>query len=139
MKELWQQLNEHHYQQTPVFREDFVNYTFEDRIKKITSKVNSKENILLELVIDEKENKPIGYCITTINDGRNGEIDSLYVDNQYRGYNVGGKLMERAVKWMDERDVETQIIGVVAGNEDVLEFYKRYDFYPKAYVLKRKK
>lgn len=139
MKDLWQQLNDHHYKQTPVFREDFVNYTFEDRIKKITSKVSSKENILIDLVIDEKENKPIGYCITTINEEHNGEIDSLYVDDGYRGYKIGANLMERAVRWMDERDVNTQIIGVVAGNEDVLDFYKRYEFYPKAYVLKRKK
>jgi len=43
--------------------------------------------------------------------------------------------MNRAIEWLDNAEVKTKIIGVAEGNEDVLDFYKRYGFYKRRVIL----
>lgn len=45
--------------------------------------------------------------------------------------------MNRALEYLDKNQVETKIIGVSEGNENVLEFYKKYVFYKRRVILEQ--
>ncbi len=81
----------------------------------------------------------IGYCISTIEkeNNKDGEIDSIYIEEQYRNSGLGRIFMERAIKWLKSKDVETMVLLVGVGNEQVMEFYRQFDFYPLHIVLQR--
>lgn len=79
----------------------------------------------------------VGYCISTINSEPAGEVDSFFVEEQYRKQGLGDKLMQRALEWLDINKAKTKIIVVAEGNENVLEFYRRYGFYKRRIVLEQ--
>lgn len=136
VKPLWEKLNEHHKNNSTDFSEVYEAFTFEDRSKKFYS--SEIGNVNIELVKDAEKGKFIGYCISTISKEFVGEIDSLYIDNDYRSLGIGDNLMERAIQWLDNNNVKKKIIGVAAGNEKVLEFYKRHGFYKRTTILEQK-
>lgn len=45
--------------------------------------------------------------------------------------------MTRALQWLDDNKVKTKIIGVAEGNENVLDFYKKYGFYKRRIILEK--
>lgn len=133
VKPLWEKLNRHHKANTKYFAKRFDNITFGKRHKKFKSSYKIK----IDLVKDILSNTYIGYCISTVSEDLIGEIDSLYVEKEYRKFGVGDALMTRALDWLDEHKVNSKIIGVAEGNEIVLDFYKRYNFYPKTLILQQ--
>jgi ribosomal protein S18 acetylase RimI-like enzyme len=134
---LWQKLMMIHRELSPYFSEKFENITWDRRKQGLLEK--SKE-LLLEYAIDSADGSIVGYCISTIStDGETGEIDSLYVDEGCRGSGIGRRLVENAVSWFDSHGVEMQILDVGVGNEQVLDFYSKFDFYPALIILQRKK
>lgn len=46
--------------------------------------------------------------------------------------------MERAVSWLEANGAQKIKLGVVYGNDEVLNFYERHGFYPRTYVLYKK-
>ncbi len=89
------------------------------------------------MIKDIEKDLYIGYCISTVNKELIGEIDSLFVEKEYRKYGLGDQLMNRALDWLNNNKVKTKIIGVAEGNENVLEFYKRYGFYKRRVILEQ--
>lgn len=132
---LWEKLNKHHEINSNNFSDRFRNLKFEVR----KSKFINDENLVvkIDLIKDKDKAEYIGYCISTINKDLIGEIDSLFVEKEYRKYGLGDKLMNRALEWLDSNQVKTKIIGVAEGNENVLEFYKRYGFYKRRVILEQ--
>lgn len=132
---LWEKLKEYHEINSNYFSDDFRNLTFEVRKNKFTKDKNLK--VKIDLIKDKKNGLYIGYCISTISTDLVGEIDSLFVDEEYRKYGLGDKLMNSALEWLNSYEVKTKIIGVAEGNENVLEFYKRYGFYKRRVILQQ--
>lgn len=130
---LWEKLNKHHEANANYFQNSFKNLKFEVRKNKFLSDTNLK--VKIDLIKDIEKDLNIGYCICTVNKELVGEIDSLFVEKEYRQYGFGDKLMNRALDWLNSKQVKTKIIGVAEGNEDVLEFYKRYGFYKRRVIL----
>ena len=131
VKPLWQELNRHHKANAKFFADRFDNITFEKRHEKFAS----SNNIMIELVKDTSSNTYIGYCISTITEDLIGEVDSLYLKNEYRKFGIGDVLMTRTLNWLNDHEVKSKTIGVAEGNEIVLDFYKRYNFFPKRIIL----
>jgi ribosomal protein S18 acetylase RimI-like enzyme len=133
IKELWQKLNEIHLNDSNYFKEHYKTFTFEKRCEKFNDL--SEECIRIE-VIEDKE-KIIGYCISTI-EKRVGEIDSLYVEEKYRKYGYGSKLVENAIGWLKQNKCEKIIVSVAEGHESVISFYMKHRFYPRMTYLQMK-
>lgn len=131
---LWEKLNMHHERKSQHFKERFRDFTFKDRMDKILTNPNL-EDIRVEVAIINE--KVVGYCISSIIKDAIGEVESLYILPEYRGYKIGEKMMENAIKWLDENSVKTKKIKVAAGNEDVMSFYKKYRFFPESITLKQ--
>ena len=96
-----------------------------------------KGGIRLDLARDTDTDELVGYCIISISGDRQGEIESIFIEPDYRRLGIGDELMKRALRWMDEYPVTKKVLGVGAGNEDVFEFYRKYNFYPRTTVLEQ--
>ena len=132
---LWEKLNKHHKVNSNYFQSRFINLKFEVRKNKFVNNNNLK--VKVDLIKDIDKDLYVGYCISTVNKELVGEIDSLFIEKEYRKYGLGDKLMNRTLDWLNINQVKTKIIGVVEGNENVLEFYKRYGFYKKKVILEQ--
>lgn len=71
--------------------------------------------------------------------GRYGEIEKLYVEEEYRGKGIGRKLFELAEGYLIE-DLRCDFIEVVVfgDNESALDMYKKSGYREREYVLLKK-
>lgn len=128
---LWKKLNLYLQQCSKYFSKEMKEKSFQDRISEICSK-DAIINISIAFVDEMK----IGYCISKILDGV-GEISSIYVENGFRHIGIGSKLMNVALDWLDSNYVNAITINVAVGNEKVLSFYNKFNFFERHLVLKR--
>ncbi len=134
IKGLWEKLNRIHLHDSHYFKDHYKKFTFEKRSEKFIRLAD--QNILIQ-VVENKELVIIGYCVSSIHHGI-GEIDSIYIEKEYRKYGIGGKLIEAGINWLKERECEKITLAVAEGHEEVFEFYKKYGFYPRKTVLELK-
>lgn len=137
IKPLWQKLRDHHHELSTHFPERYLQFTFEERKEEILKKA---ENGILKIDTAKDENNDIyvGYCISSISKENIGEVDSIYLDEKYRSSGIGNQLMRRTLNWMDEKGVKDKKIVVAVGNEELLSFYEKFDFYPRHIILEQK-
>lgn len=133
IKPLWEQLNELHYEKSVNFKKRFVNYKFEKRMEGIIKKAE-RGIIKLDILFDDEKNKYVGYCLSSIEDFQ-GEIESIFIEKEYRKYGQGGKLIESALEWFKDKNISDIKINVVYNNSDALPFYERYGFRIGNYIL----
>lgn len=137
IKPLWEKLIEYHKAVSRNFKDRFSSVTFNTRKKKLLEK--SQDGALrVDLTKDLKTGEYIGYCVTSLNAEKQGEIESIYVEKKYRGSGIGDKLVRRALHWLDSLSARSRIVGVAEGNESVFAFYSRYHFYPRTTILEQK-
>jgi ribosomal protein S18 acetylase RimI-like enzyme len=133
---LWQKLNEHHRLRSLYFPGHYTRMTWDLRKKQLIDK-SRNGSIRIDLAKDGNTEALIGYCVSTISEKRQGEIDSIYIEDGYRRHGIGDNLMKKALKWMDEHSVKGKMLEVASGNEEVFAFYSRYDFYPRSTIMRQ--
>lgn len=133
IKHLWEKLNQMHYQDSIYFKDHFQTFTFEKRCNDF-SNIND-ENIQINVLIDSE--KVVGYCIATIKKAV-GEIESIYVDDEYRKEGFGKKLIEESTDWLKENKCKKIMVAVAHGHENVFDFYMKMAFYPRVSYLQLK-
>lgn len=137
IRELWEGLRSHHVEKTKYFRENFQSISFDKRAADILN--NGKGGAVnIDLVVEKVSNNAVGYCVSSISQSKEGEVESIFILPEFRGEGAGDKLMERAVSWLEANGAEKIKLGVVYGNDEVLNFYERHGFYPRTYVLYKK-
>ena len=129
---LWEKLNEQHGRDSTYFSDYFSRRDFKERKKSL---LENKTAIRTEIAKESGTGCLVGYCISTISQKKVGEIDSVFIETDFRGMGIGDAFMRRALEWMDSRAVQSKILTVAEGNERVFAFYKRYGFYPRTTVL----
>ncbi|HEX9896462.1 MAG TPA: GNAT family N-acetyltransferase [Dehalococcoidales bacterium] len=127
---LWNKLREHQRIRSPHFAEHYARRTWKRRKAELLQKAESG-GLHLDIVMDSKTKKIIGYCVSIVSSDKQGKLESIYVEPKYRQFGIGDQLMQRTLKWMDEKQAKTKTLTVGVGNEEVLTFYSRYGFYPK--------
>lgn len=132
---LWEEIKKYHVEKSIHFSKEMDAKSFLSRKAELVSK---SKYLRVDIAHASKQGKDIGYCISTIDDIDRGEIDSLFVLGKYRGKGVGKKLTERALTWLDEKGAVEHSICVASGNEEVLDFYQSFGFYPRGIYLARK-
>lgn len=130
---MWYKLNRHHEEMSKYFKERYRNFKFENRKHKLLL-----GDMLINIDLIKKDKIYVGYCISSINKEHIGEIESLFIEEEYRKYGLGDSIMKRALKWLEEKGAKSKMIGVAEGNEEVLEFYKKYGFYKRTIILQEK-
>jgi len=105
-----------------------------DRTRQLT---RSCYDLRITVAVVNPQKYPVGYSIACLYDkGKRGVIEDLYVREQYRRVGVGNKIMCDVLTWLE--NVKAQQINVSYGNESVLKFCEKYNFYPKEYSLFKK-
>ncbi len=131
---LWEKLNEHHRVRAPHHAANFTRMTFDQRKKGLLEK-SRKGALRIDLARDVKTGKLVGYCVSTVSEDKQGEIESIFIEKDYRRCGIGDNFMKQALNWMDSLSVTKRIIGVAVGNEEAFGFYSRYNFYPRVTIL----
>jgi len=132
---LWKMLNKHHQTISTLFQNSISQMTFDQRRAHWLKRAEFGL-LRIDIAVLEGSEEPIGYCVTTI-DNDLGEIESLFIDEAYRKIGLGGVLMERALNWLEQYSITRQRINVAVGNEQVLNFYRRFGFHPRAIILEQ--
>jgi len=135
VKDLWERLNKHHESISSHFKDDFRSFRFLHRRAKLLKK-HQDGKTRIEIAIDQDQ--PVGYIISSITEDRVGEIESIFVRDEYRGQAIGTQLMERALAWLESQNGEILKVKVAVGNEASYDFYAKFGFYPWVTTLKRK-
>lgn len=137
IKPLWEKLNEVHLKQSVYFKNKYESFTFEERIESILKKAQHGK-IKLDMIYNEKENRHVGYCLSSIQE-EVGEIESIFIEENYRKSGLGDKLMSKSLKWFEENSITNIEINVVYANDSALPFYQKHGFFIGNYILRRQK
>lgn len=135
MKPLWEKLNSIHYDKSIYFKSRYDKFTFDKRIDSIYKKAQ-KGIIKLDLLLDNDKGNYIGYCLSSI-EGDLGEIESIFIEKEYRKLGLGDKLMNNVLVWFQSKEIKNIEINVVYANDEALPFYNRYGFHIGNYILKK--
>jgi ribosomal protein S18 acetylase RimI-like enzyme len=136
IKLFWEELNEHHFQHSPNFKDLYSQMTFDKRKSDLLKK-SLAGKIRVDLVVDEASGCTVGYCVSSFNGEKTGEIESILVNIAYRGLGIGDSLMKKTLGWMEQEGAVAKIVEVGVGNESAFSFYSRYGFLPRKTVLKQ--
>lgn len=134
VRPLWEQLNHHHQQKSRHFQEWFATRTFDQRVADLREKA-AEGRMRIDLALASQGEDVIGYCVSTIDRHGAGEVDSLLVDPAWRGNGIALRLMQMPVDWLRDSNASPIRLVVAEGNEDVISFYRRFDFHPRHYTL----
>ncbi len=133
VRPLWEKLRAYH---GPLLDER-PPFLFEPRKQGIIDKAASGM-LRIELVSVNASAADVAYCISTVSANRCGEIDSLFVDEPYRGCGIGSQLLRRALAWLDDAGATSKVVTVANGNEGALALYKRFGFHPRKILLQQR-
>jgi ribosomal protein S18 acetylase RimI-like enzyme len=133
---LWEKLNQHHLNKKSDFKDHYENFTFQERKEVLMEKAHGS-SMRVDLVEDKEFGTYVGYCITTISIENEGEIDSIYVDEEYRSIGIGDQLMKRSLAWLEKEGVKNKKVVVALGNQESISFYERYGFRPRSITLEQ--
>lgn len=136
IRPLWEKLNKHHKKNSIHFKHKFFKFNFTIRIEKLKEKIKNGD-LKVTIAKDINKNIIVGYSISSLSKDI-GEIESIYVEPEYRGNNIGDYFMKSSIEWFEKSKVRHIQIGVITGNEEVFSFYERYGFYPKVTILSKK-
>ncbi len=134
---LWEELNEHHKQRSPYFKQDYELLTFAQR-KTMFQEKAAEGCLRVEIAEDLDQQIAIGFCVSSLTRGGQGEIESIFVRPDYRGRGIADQMMQKALAWMDEQTCRVKTVHVASGNEESFSFYARYGFLPRQTILKQK-
>ncbi len=134
IKEMWYQLNLHACKRSPFFSEHFAERTFQLRKEELVSKAKSCR-LRIEIARDMVATRDLGFCASSLDYFGNGEIESLFVDDEARRRGVGDLLMRRTLEWMRDQGARSTAVFTVYGDESIFSFYARYGFRPKMVML----
>jgi diamine N-acetyltransferase len=135
IKPLWEELNKIHSVDSVYFKEHYQSFSFETRSSKW---MKLQEDNIFILVAQTDNSTPIGYCVSTIDIDKNAEIDSLFVDTNFRQQGIGRELIEKSKEWLEKNSCQSIRLSVSYGHESVLVFYQRLGFYPRLTALEWK-
>lgn len=124
---LWEELNQIHLEKSVDFKNHYRTFTFQARKESL---LRHGEKGKLLVIIAQRNDRKIGYCIASLADGA-GEIDSIFVKPGCRKSAVGNSLMELALDWMQSNAAQKITVKVAVGNEAVFGFYAKYGFAPR--------
>jgi diamine N-acetyltransferase len=136
IRPLWEALNRYHGESSTHFTEEFAGFDFSFRERRLVEKSRRGE-LMVELAAEPSAGY-VAYCVSSVSRDGDGEIDSIFVDERFRGRGLGSGLMRRALEWMDASGATSRTVVVAEGNERAHGFYRKFGFLPFSATLARK-
>ncbi|UCD08473.1 MAG: GNAT family N-acetyltransferase [Dehalococcoidales bacterium] len=133
---LWKKLNEHHGEISRHFGYDYPDRKWVNRKNELLHDADGGK-IRIDLARDADNKEVVGYCISSVKRDGLGEIDSIFVESDYRRNRIGDNLITSALNRLKEEAAKEIIVQVLVGNEEVHPFYTKYGFFPRTTILMR--
>lgn len=133
---LWEKLRAYHASLPWRFAAEMDRSTFELRKQDLLAKAASGK-LRIELVSNPWDMVDVAYGISSVSADGQGEVDSLYVDEGFRGHGIGSELLRRALTWLVGAGATSKRVMVAHGNEAAIALYQRFGFYPRTVVLQQ--
>jgi diamine N-acetyltransferase len=134
VRPLWEKLRAHHSPLLVGFPGAMPPFNFEPRKQEILAKAGA---IRIELVSTATDASDIAYCISTVSRDGCGEIDSMFVEEAFRGRGIGSELVRHALAWLESAGATSKVVTVAHANEEALPFYQRFGFEPRTILLQQ--
>lgn len=134
---MWERLNEQHAGLQKDFPEYYKARTYERRRKEFMEHSKGGK-LFVDIAINKGNGHDLGYCVATMYADGEGEIESIYIEPEYRRKGIGDHMMKMAFKRFEEEGAAPITLILAAGNEGVMGFYRKYGFAPKYIGLQRK-
>lgn len=122
---LWEQLREHHGRMDWAFAHEMADVTFAGRKAGILARATDG---VLRLEIVREAGDLIGYCVSSVSAGKEGELDSMFVAPDRRGRGIGEQLARRSLEWMEACGTEPKRVVVADGNQAARALYRKLGF-----------
>jgi ribosomal protein S18 acetylase RimI-like enzyme len=132
---LREKVRQYHVERSTYFKDRITEISIEDMNRQLLAKAFGR--ILLDLVKDANTGLLLGYCSSYIDQERIGEILSIYLEPEYRSGHIGYTLMNRALDWMDKQGVKRKTLSIGAGNEEVMDFYRHFNFEVRSIIMEQ--
>ncbi len=129
---LWEKLRAYH---APLLNEK-PPFLFQPRKQGLLDKA-APGKLRIELVGVASHGADVAYCISTVTADGRGEVDSIFVEEPFRGIGVGSELLRRALAWLDAANATSKVVTVAHGNERALGLYRRLGFLPRMIILQQ--
>jgi len=131
---LWEKLNKHHEKISRHFGYDYPDRNWINRKNELLREA-ADGKIRIDLARDNDNERVVGYCISSIKREGMGEIDSIFVEPDYRRNGIGDNLINSALQWLKSKATKKIIVQVLVGNEEAHPFYNRHGFFPRTTVM----
>jgi len=129
---LWEKLRAYH----SDLLGDKPPFLFEPRKHGIIAKA-ATGRLRIELVSISSHPADIAYCISTVSADGKGEVDSLFVEESFRGRGIGSELLRHALLRFDSIGTSSKVVTVAYVNEAALALYRRFGFHPRTILLQQ--
>lgn len=133
IKDLWEKNRMYHENSSEYFGEFYKDINFDQRIKAFSKFYGNT----IKITVAKNSYEYIGYCMSTIIDGR-GELESLHVDEAYRGNGIGKELVNKHIEWLKEKNCKVIGVTVSQENQSTIGFYKSFGLYPNTIYMQLK-
>lgn len=103
--------------------------------------ISSDNNICLLATI---EGNIVGYLVgrviepSTYRPIKQTELESMFIQDGYRGQKIGTRLTERFLAWTKEKNVSQVTVSAYATNNKAISFYEKFGFQPRNILLQLK-
>lgn len=134
LRPLWTQLNEFHHRRANFFKSHYERMSFDERMAHFLNLARTGY-LRVEIARDTSLGWDVGYCVSSIDGEKHGEIESVFVIEAYRRRSVGSTLVTRALRWMEDAGAARIRVSVADGNEPAGNFYRKFGFLPRMTVL----
>ena len=128
---LWNCLREHHAAIAPRWAAEMRAKSFDMRKSGLLLKGSGGMLVLIATI----DGTDCAYCVGTIDQKGDGEVDSLFVKEACRGRGIGSSLVRRTMQWFADRGTKSVGVDVIAGNDEAVRFYERRGFAPRTVRL----
>ena len=72
----------------PNFKQYYLDMTFQKRKADLLKKAGLGE-MHVEIAVDQGRRQNVGYCVSSVNLEKTGEIESIFVAEAFRGMGIG--------------------------------------------------
>lgn len=96
---LWEKLDTHHARVSRHFSSRSSGSGFAERKKGLLEKAVPGK-LRVELVKLRDNDRYIGYCISSIDQKQIGEIESIFLEDEFRNQGIGHQLMQKALRYI---------------------------------------
>src|SRR5688572_14921977 len=119
IRPLWEKLRAHHAPLLSRFSDEAPPFAFGPRKQEILAKAAAGK-IRIELVSVAQDTPDVAYCVSTVSATGCGEVDSMFVEERFRGRGIGSELIRHALGWLESMRASSKVVSVAYANQEAL-------------------